>query len=308
MVNWSQYAEPYRDYKTKNGVAHGTAAVGVTPNAGKATLAMGLPSLFMTLSSKMGSWLEDDSSGAEVSERGKEIQGDIDKVFEDLKGKGLECASISDVELQIQMLNGEKNKLSTQTVPSLENNIAGNQETVTNLTAVQGGLAATIKSLKAEKNNPEVTVERLAAIDAQIGDAEYEYTENEKKIEQLNAQIESDNKSLAESNARIEKIDADISVLDDALIDLKELERQLKKADGRDAIENLTNEDTADISDILKQIKSAQANGDSAKVGKLQEKLEKAIEKYYENHEVGDNKTFDKLPQAQAYLKKQGLN
>lgn len=92
-------------------------------------------------------------------------------------------------------------------------------------------------------------------------------------------------------NKDLETIKTDIATVES----LSERLKKLEKRDGKDAIANMSNNDTKDISGLIKDLNEARQTNDPEKRDKAEEKLKKALEKYTKDHKEKDNKTIDLL-------------
>ena len=85
----------------------------------------------------------------------------------------------------------------------------------------------------------------------------------------------------------------------------KEAEEAEEKRKREETIESLSNGDTAAISKLLKQIRNADSLGQDKRGENLKQQLDAALEQYYKNHKIGDNKTIDGLPEAKRFQKEE---
>ena len=293
MVNWAEYRDMAKPMCPPPGTQiHNPFAAAVATSA---------PQLLTEI---FGMFADSDLfSSSDSSIDSQEVQKNIDKTFANLKESKFECSTISDIELQLENLVQEKDKISTQTIPAIDKDLNFYNENIQILTKENSLLEASIVDLTNQidllENSPDEKG-HLASLKKQLEEAVQKLRDNNQIILASNHGIELSNAEKELATEKIAEIDANINTLKSALADLNLYEAQLKKAEGRDAIEKLSNDDTENITKILKKLKTA----DDSKKSKYQSQLDDAIKDYYNNHKFGDNKTIDSLPQAKAYREK----
>lgn len=208
----------------------------------------------------------------------EEIQEEINEIL-----KKYDSADISTVELK----QGEYNNLISR---------AEQDETKAD---------NTIKQCEAQIGKLKTDLEALESLPADHPDRA-QIADIQNKIKEIEHQKE-DAEIQAEEAKNIKTgLQTNLQTLEKDLKDLHYLEKQLKKADGREAMEKYTNDDTENITGILTKLNKAKDNPE--KEAKLKDDLKKSLEEYYgkgcSKHKVGDNKTIDNL--ARLYNIKAG--
>lgn len=277
-------------------------------------LATGLPSLFMMVGQKcassIGSGKEGDAeSSADVETAKKEMQNILDKYG---------CSTISEVEAKVQTakLAEQKSKEHDTLVTNLSNKVTeyyNQRSVVDSLQNNINDLRADIVELQMKPDLSEEEKTQLQNLTLQKAEKENRLEAEQKKLEVLEQEAEQLTQDSKNLYTEIESLLSNIKTGDtipasaDIEKDVKSLqyyEKVIKRADGREAMEKYKNEETGDITAILKKLNNARSSGDTKRESELTTKLEEAIEKYYKEHKVGDNKTIDSLPQSKKYLSK----
>jgi len=318
MVNW-QKTEYYKDMKrweretglTVADVNRMNNPTGVHSTGG--ILAMAAPSIFMTVACKISdgsfgggggsSAVESDANAAANAEQ---IRADIDSILAKYKEQGV--TDISDLEAYLQSLCDIKDT----NIQTLEKNIKTNNSVVEDKTKRNKKIETRLVELNTLLGDGEGSINsQIADIDTQIKTAKEngeDTTKLEAKKKDLKAQKEKletekktledeklrNNEEISKANIALEKdkpILAEFQAIQDDIDDLKTLSKQLKKAEGKDAIESLTNDDTSNITNLIKKMNNAQISGDKEKEGKYKKELEKALKEYVKNPE-NKNKTI----------------
>ena len=217
-----------------------------------AALSTALPSLFMTLTSKLGdsaSYSESETDSGNNSESAVLIQADIDNELD-----AVSCSNISEVEAKAQTAQFELQEIT--------NSISNKTSELTNINAQISKLSLMAHD---EYDSPE-----LLPLKEQLSDLEYQRDLLEVQIKTLET----------EQTEKQEKINTLIK----SLQTLKTLQKQLKKAEGRDVIEDLTNEETKDFTKVLKKLQTAIKSGDEDNINKYALELEEAYGTYVKEH------------------------
>lgn len=146
------------------------------------------------------------------------------------------------------------------------------------------------KKLTAEQKELETEVGEKGSLTTQKANLEGEINTLNNEISTLSEKV----KTVKELDNEIQNIEVDLKKLDD-------LKKQLKKAEGKDAIENLTNDETGDITKLIKKLNKAKTPEEKAA---CQKAVKDALEVYYTKHKQGDNKTIDSL--CEIYMPRNG--
>ena len=115
--------------------------------------------------------------------------------------------------------------------------------------------------------------------------------EKQQKLEKEVKELEAETTALSEEITATESADT----IRRDLADLYKYEKELKRAEGRDAIEKLKNPETEEIVKLVGKLKKAKADKNETKTQQYETKLKEVGQEYYQKHEIGDNKTLDTL-------------
>lgn len=320
MVNW-QNTDYYRNMKAwerETGLTIADVNRMNNPNGSHSVggmIAMALPSIFMTVMTKVAdgsfggggdsSAVESDANAAANAEQ---IRADIQAIYDKYRDQGV--TNISDLEAYLQSLCDIKDT----NIQTLEKNIKTNSSVVEDKTERNQKIETRLGELNTLLGDGEGSIKsQIADIDTQIStaqkngkdttkleadkndlEAQKEQLETEKKT--LEDEKLKNNEEISKANIALEKdklLLEEFQAIQDDIDDLKALSKQLKKAEGKDAIESLTNDDTANITNLIKKMNNAQISGDQEKEGKYKKELVEALEDYVKNPE-NQNKTIRK--------------
>lgn len=266
----------------------------------------------------------------------KEMNSILDK-YDSVKGDGNVDANISDLELQIAQKKQEfatqisgfestynevkknqdelgkkvkesenlANKIEEKTaaINGVSDIIAANNATIEQLKNVEwvdNGDGKFVRNEQAAKEISNLEAENRTQ------EAKKVKLENEKKeLETKKEAVDNECKTLkgkistedAKHAAKLNELENTIQEMENDLKKLNDLKGQLKKAEGKDAIENLTNDETDKITKLVKKLTNAKTPEDKAA---CQKELKDALGVYYAKHKLGDNKTIDKFAASQG--------
>lgn len=144
-------------------------------------------------------------------------------------------------------------------------------------------------------NSVEIDILRrgIKAAEKAIDDAKQKKTaaEADRKIAQ----------DKVDKNNGLENTNFELADLEKDIQDLKVYMKQLKKAEGRDAIEELVNEDTGNITDLINKYNRNPENG------RVKRKLKEALEKYLSDDSI-ENKNQSIVNYAKFKAKDLGID
>ncbi len=234
-------------------------------------LATALPSLFMTLGSKIGAsdGSDAESETGDSSKLAEDIQADIDNTLSNVG-----CSDISEVQTKLQTAQSDLQKINTD-INSKESQITQLSKQISELTRVT----------EDEYDSPELML-------------------NKAKAEQLNAQKAALEAELKALKAQQTEKKEEVEKYSQALNNLKTLQKQLKKAEGRDAIENLVNNESKDFSKALTELRDAIQSGNQDLVNTKALLVEDAYNKYLKEHPDAKNRTIERgYDSVKKYIK-----
>ena len=253
MVNYARFRPDAMHMLPPKGTEiHNTIGIFAATNA---------PQLLTLFSKLADSGLGSSSQGNSIDS--EEVQKNIDDTFSKVKESGFECSTISDVELQLENLVQEKEQINNVTIPNIDNDLNECKNEIQVLESDNSSLKARISVLKNDidlLSKTSGTEDVRKKLNEELKAAEQLLRNNTDIIVGLNRAIEIANIEKNTATEEIVKIDANINTLKSALADLNLYEAQLKKAEGRDAIEKLSNDETENITEILKKLKTADAS------------------------------------------------
>ena len=125
-----------------------------------------------------------------------------------------------------------------------------------------------------EKFNGNNNYIKIKELEAEIAKAEKAIDDAEKK--QKEAETSKNNADAKiEKNSKLKNPNLDLAELEKDIQDLKTYMKQLKKAEGKDAIKELVNEDTGNITDLIDKY------GRNPENKRVKEKLKEALKEYF---------------------------
>ena len=241
-------------------------------------------------------------SGQACQELNEKIQGILDKYG---------CGSVEELEIKYhdeteKKVKREKNKKEyTDSLKTNAQKMVDNNNIVIQCMLKNNNLSSEIGFLRTElereeKQEPKNET-KIAEINSKIKEKQGEISTNQNKID--------------EATAELNKLDADRKVLNGKLENLKNYKvngkdtfdqfnndvetlkqavQNLKRIEGRNAVEQFQNDDAKSITKLLKELRT---EPDNEKQKEIEKKLIKALENYYKSHKKGENKTLDALAQ-----------
>lgn len=292
-----------------------------THNPWGAALATALPSLFMTLGSKLGNMYDSEpvDDGEDSSALAESIQADIKTEL-----KKVECTDISEVQPRLQLAQSG-NFDSYPDITEKESKLANLNETYTQKSNSLTNTNDAISSLYKEAIALEQQINYSAATSGYSVDGIPQYTETE--LQNMQSRLKTLNNEIKEKEAAKKELESEltdlkneqntlsaeisndkakvIETLQESLDNLTVLKKQLKKAEGRDAIEELTNDETKSFTSELKKLQEAIKSGNQDSINKHASKLEEAYDAYKEAHPGVTNKTIEAgYKAAEKYIPK----
>ena len=267
-----------------------------------------LPSIFMSLTQKITENYEDYNSeltDGELSELGKKIQGQITEILGTHN-----CESIQDlyaiaetkqqeIAEQEQICNEQKNIFdeNSKKEQTLEPQVKNLTTELNSLSKEYTNLSNSLANIT-DPNEIDQIVKTLDQMGIEIENKEKELETKKKELKEATDKAAEAKTQQTEANTKIESLKGDLETIKTDIATVESLSKRLKeleKQDGKDAIANMSNNDTKDISGLIKDLNEARQTGDLEKKQKAEEKLKKALEKYTKDHKEGDNKTIDLL-------------
>lgn len=210
------------------------------------------------------------------------------KVANDKQKLRDEQSSFHDIKIQLGVVSTRKNTLST----SLEQ-YKKQLESLSNPTANVPPYNYTFMSLdtSGEINN-QAQIDNLEGL---IAETQREYDQavaDERRLDEEKRNKENEIITLQDTLRVNEAKLTELKSLKQDIDALKSLISQLKKAEGKDAIEGLTNNETDNIANLIRDLRKEQTkNPNSDKAKKIKEQLEEALRKYV-NNSSNNNLTF----------------
>ncbi len=275
--SFREVAKYNKDYRAQYTLVHGSGQQVHNPWA---SLGINLASsIFTTVLSKIESGTDSttiDDTSASDPELAASIQDDIDN---ELEKTG--CSDISEVKLRLQLAQGGNF--------DFDSNITSQKEalntTVSDLTGKYSELNNVTKQLEFAKQEAQYFPDNAPTLDVEALEKQQKKLQGD--IEKLEKQQQEQQAELKEAQEKI------IQDLQQSLDNLTVLQKQLKKLEGKDAIEKLTNEETKDFTSVLKKLQNAIKSGDQDKINKYALELEGAYNDYREEHPEVENKTLE---------------
>lgn len=252
----------------------------------------------LTLASKVaGSVVANISSSKNVTS--EDVQAEIDEIYD--------AYSITD-EAQLSKnekdASAELNKASDAVAT-----ISANLDTAK---SELGALKITLREANSALRGISPDDPNYATLSANLATAKAKLEAKEAEINKLEGALKQAKADEAAKKAEHKQIESDLVRLSNLKVELERVkEREAKEAKNAEEaeakrkrleeIDHLSNGDTVAISKLLRQIKNAERMNLGQREDRLRVQLDAALEQYYKNHKVGDNKTIDSLPEAKAY-------
>ena len=231
-----------------------------------------------TLAEKLGA--KEESSDNEVEKEDNSAVADTIRADIAEKLKKVECSNINEVESKLEA--------ASTALQSIGNELAAKQS---RLESVEAQIQL-LSPLPGTENEIPTTLEVVNNQNVPQG----WLSDLLKEKETLVAEI-------AELTKKQETQEKQCTSLAATYEDLQTLSKQLLKAEGQDAIVQLTNEQTKNYTDAVKELKEAIQKGDKGKQKEAALEIEAAYEAYYKANPAIRNKTLDKgYELAKQYL------
>ena len=279
--------------------------------------------------SNSASGVDSSSKSKTPEEITKEMNAILDK-YDSKQGDGNIDANISDLELQIaqkklvyakeikgfestykEVTNNQaelkkKNKESqnlgakienkSAEIKQVSNKITDNTARIENLKKVEYEDNGNGKYVRNEQAAKEIS--RLEAENSELNAKKEKLEAEKQELETKKANVDKECTNIqskietadAERVKQLDELDKAIKEMENDLKNLNVLKGQLKKVEGKDAIEALTNDETDNITKLVKKLTKASSAEDKAACRK---ELKDALAVYYAKHEKGANKTID---------------
>ena len=284
-------------------------------------LATALPPLFMTLGSKLENMYDsepvDDSEDS--SALAESIKDDINK---ELEKTG--CSDISEVQLRLQLaqsgnfdsypdITGKESELAklNETYSQKSDILTNTNDEISSLYQVAIALEQQINYSAATSGYsldgiPKYTETQLQEMKSQLKTVTDEINKKETEKENLEKELTTLQTEKAELENEINNAKTEVvKTLQQSLDNLTALKKQLKQAEGRDAIEELTNDETKSFTSELKKLQEAIKSGNKDSINKHASKLKEAYYAYIEAHPGVTNKTIEAgYKAAEKYIPK----
>ena len=285
--SFREVAKYNKDYRAQYTLVHGSGQQVHNPWASLGINLAG--SIFTTVLSKIESGTDStpiDDTSASDPELAASIQEDIDK---ELEKTG--CADISEVKLRLQLAQSGNF--------DFDSNITSKQEalntTVSDLTGKYSELNNVTKQLEFAKQEAQYFPDNAPTLD--VTELEEQLQDLQKDVRKLEKQQQEQQAELKEAQEKM------VQDLQQSLDNLTALQKQLKRVEGRDAIEELTNDKTKNFTSVLKKLQNAIKTGNQEKINKYALELEDAYNDYTEEHPDVQNKTLESgYKLAQQYI------
>ena len=302
----------YADYNRMNNPCYGqNQGVG-------AAIAMAVPSIFMTVMTKLAENSSNGGSGAldsdaAASRSAEEIKADIQAIFDKYKDENV--TSVEDLEKLLK----EKSKDTDINLENLEKNISKNTQVVDKKTArnqeidaelanlavllgpTEQGYDAQMNVISEQIKQAEASGSNTSKLQAELEDLKYQKTQAEAKQKELEAEKTANTAEIEKAQKAMETDKATYSEFEAIQKDIKDLNflsKELKKAEGTDVIETLVNDETANIKGLLDKIKNAKPE----EKADLEKQLDEALKKYVQNPE-NKNPTYLNLAKTRGISK-----
>ena len=235
-------------------------------------------SIFQIIAQNVDS--DGSSSSSSSSGEAEIINEHIDEILDKYKDKGYEVSTIDDLEAlgEVQEIYNKGQEENTKLeraiidyntiINECDQNIATNNSNILNY-------KNEITELKSdEKFNGNNNYIKIKELEAEIAKAEKAIDDAEKKQKEAKTNKNNANAKI-EKNSKLKNPNLDLAELEKDIQDLKTYMKDLKKAEGKDAIDQLVNEDTGNITDLIDKYSR---NPENERVkGKLKEALEEYL-------------------------------
>ena len=217
--------------------------------------------------SPVGQQIQQEIDG-ELSPVGQQIQREIDEIL--TNGN---YTDISDVDTQHKAKELELTEVN-QNITTL----------TTNLDTIRRKLAGLDRQILNATHDPAY----YDQLEGEVPGAGWEQQlQDQKLIEDLKKQVltlqeqeRTQNTKLLEEQGKVIPLTDDIAQLAKDFSDLERLGKQLRKAEGRYAIQDLTNETTQDLSNAFKKLNKAVQKGNQKQIDKAALEVEEAYKAY----------------------------
>lgn len=225
-----------------------------------------LPQILSGLASKISNNDDNEESNGLSA---KELRSNIDEIL-----NKYQASATADIQAKLNVAETYEKKLGEYNDKNAE---------LKEATANVESLTKQLNKLKNSSNQPT----DYKKVEADLQKAIEEQQKLEKEVKALGAETT----ALSEEITSTESADT----IRRDLANLYKYEKQLKRAEGRDAIEKLKNPETEEIVKLVGKLKKAKADKNEPKTKQYETKLKEVGQEYYQKHEVGDNKTLDTL-------------
>ena len=226
-----------------------------------------LPQILSGLASKISN--NDDNEEESNGLSAKELRSNIDEIL-----NKYQASATADIQAKLNVAETYEKKLGEYNDKNAE---------LQKATANVERLTTQLNNLKNSSNQPT----DYENIEANLQTA----IEKQQKLEKEVKALEAETTALSEEITATESADT----IRRDLADLYKYEKELKRAEGRDAIEKLKNPETEEIVKLVGKLKKAKADKNETKTQQYETKLQEVGKEYYQKHEIGDNKTLDTL-------------
>ena len=208
---------------------------------------------------------EEESNGLSA----KELRSNIDEIL-----NKYQASATADIQAKLNVAETYEKKLGEYN---------GKNAELQKVTANVESLTTRLNNLKDSSNQPTDYENIKAELQKAI--------EKQQKLEKEVKALEAETTALSEEITATKSADT----IRRDLADLYKYEKELKRAEGRDAIEKLKNPETEEIVKLVGKLKKAKADKNETKTQQYETKLQEVGREYYQKHEIGDNKTLDTL-------------
>lgn len=225
-----------------------------------------LPQILSGLASKISNNDDNEESNGLSA---KELRSNIDEIL-----NKYQASTTADIQAKLNVAETYEKKLGEYNDKNAE---------LKEATANVESLTKQLNKLKNSSNQPT----DYKKVEADLQKA----IEEQQKLEKEVKDLEAETTALSEEITATESADT----IRKDLANLYKYEKQLKRAEGRDAIEKLKNPETEEIVKLVGKLKKAKADKNEPKTQQYETKLKEVGQEYYQKHEIGDNKTLDTL-------------
>ena len=278
-------------------------------------------SIFGTALNKFGNMYDSEpvDDGEDSSALAESIQADIKTEL-----KKVECTDISEVQLRLQLaqsgnfdsypdITGKESELAklNETYSQKSDILTNTNDEISSLYQVAIALEQQINYSAATSGYsldgiPKYTETQLQEMKSQLKTVTDEINKKETEKENLEKELTTLQTEKAELENEINNAKTEVvKTLQQSLDNLTALKKQLKQAEGRDAIEELTNDETKSFTSELKKLQEAIKSGNKDSINKHASKLKEAYDAYKEAHPGVTNKTIEAgYKAAEKYITK----